>query len=186
MDQRLLALLRDKTLSIEKFREVADQIAVQLAEECSSFIRAPLTLVPVLRSGVVLLHSFLLRYPMAKVGFLGIRRNEETAIPSLYYKKLPALVEDALYVILDPMLATGGSASMAISELKKHGILEKDIVLVSIIGAPEGIARVAKNHPKVYVHVMQIDQGLDSHNYIVPGLGDFGDRYYGTTTTNIS
>ena len=117
-------------------------------------------------------------FPAAKVGHIGLYRNEETLEPHEYYCKLPANIEDKVVMVLDPMLATGGSSVAAIELLKKRGC--KKIKLMSIIAAPEGVKKVAESHPDVEIYVSTLDRGLNEHGYILPGLGDAGDRIFGT------
>lgn len=199
MKRTLITLLRNRNASIEEYRQAADQLGTVLAVECDAlfpkatiFVDTPLArthgvcfkhesvLVPILRSGLVLLPPFMRFHPKASIGFIGARRDEKTAIPEIYYKKLPPFTEDNPILLLDPMIATGGSASLAVKILKEEGALEKQITLISFIAAPEGIARFQKEHPEVGLVVAQVDEGLDKHKWIIPGLGDFGDRYFGT------
>lgn len=199
MKQILITALRDTKASIEHYRQSADQLATLLAIESSRCIpKVPISvntplattrgveltphivLVPILRSGLVLLYPFMHFYPQARVGFVGIRRNEETAVPKAYYSKLPSFTENDTLLLLDPMVATGGSASLAIEMLRENGAQESQITLIAFIGAPEGIGHLKKYHSEVGLIIAQIDEGLDTQKRIVPGLGDFGDRYFGT------
>ncbi len=199
MKDILLTTLRKKTTPIEQYRKAADQLASILASESDPFllkkeqpIETPLgmtkgysieqtpILVPVLRSGLVLLTPFYQFYPSSPVGIIGIRREEKTATPHLYYSKLPSISHQDLIFLLDPMIATGGTASLSVQILLKAGALESKIILFSIIACVEGLAYFKNLHPKVQTHIVQIDEKLDPNKWIVPGLGDFGDRYFGT------
>ena len=137
-----------------------------------------IALVPILRAGLGMVEGILEMIPAAKVGHIGLYRNPETLQPIEYYCKLPSDIEDRDVLLLDPMLATGGSAIAAIDGLKRRGV--KHIKLMNLIGAPEGVAAVQKAHPDVEIFVAGIDEKLNDHGYIVPGLGDAGDRIFGT------
>lgn len=199
MKNKLMTILRDRNSSREAYRQAAEQLSLLLAIESSSFlvpttkpVETPLAqtegvefkqkiiLVPILRSGLVLLDPFLRFYPNASVGFIGTRRDEITAIPELYYENLPPIDPSCAIFLLDPMLATGGSASLAVKILKKAKALESQIFLISFIAATEGISTFKKNCKEAHLLVAQIDQKLDAQKWILPGLGDFGDRYFGT------
>lgn len=199
MKETLITTLRNRNSSIEQFRQAADQLATALAVECeallpkaSLFVDTPLArtqgmyskhkpiLVPILRSGLVLLSPFLHFYPEAPVGFIGTRRDEKTAIPALYYTNLPSFNPDNPIFLLDPMIATGGSAALAVSVLKAAGAIEKQITLVAFIASQEGVARFKRECPAAGLVVAQVDERLDEKKRIVPGIGDFGDRYFGT------
>lgn len=199
MKQTLITTLRNRNSTIEQYRQAAEQLATLLAiESASRFAKTAITvdtplartqgecmtgipiLVPILRSGLILLQPFLRFYPSAPVGFIGERRDEKTAIPELYYHKLPPINQQNLILLLDPMIATGGSATMAVNILKEAGALESQITLVSFIAAPEGIARFTQACPEAGLIVAQVDERLDENKWIIPGLGDFGDRYFGT------
>lgn len=201
MKQQLISVLRNKHTTMEQFREAAEQLATVLAAESAMFlpkktvsIETPLAkttcnvidgqvlLVSILRAGLTFLSPFLKFYPNALVGFIGARRNEQTAIPELYYKKFPPFTNDNPILLLDPMLATGGSSCLAIDLLIEAGAKESQITLVSAIAAPEGIQHLKQEHPGVHLIVAQVDQHLDDRKFIYPGLGDFGDRYFGTET----
>jgi uracil phosphoribosyltransferase len=134
--------------------------------------------VPVLRAGLGMLDAILELVPRARVGHIGLQRDEATAIASKYYSKLPGDLTGAFVLMIDPMLATGGSAVAALDLLRKAGAHE--VRMVCIVSAPEGIAQVEEHHPDVHIFTPAIDQGLNGHKFIVPGLGDFGDRLYGT------
>lgn len=199
MKKTLITLLRDRNTPIDQYRQAAYQLGIVLAVECDAlfpkatlFVDTPLAhthgvcfkhefvLIPILRSGLVLLPPFMSFHPKATVGFIGTRRDEITAIPELYYSKLPPFNADNPILLLDPMIATGGSAALAVKVLKAAGAKEKQITLISFIAAPEGITRFQKECPEVGLVVAQVDEGLDDQKRIIPGLGDFGDRYFGT------
>ncbi len=193
-----IAILRDKETSMKEFREIVEEIASIMAYE--AFRDAPtkqvevetplekttqivlqedkIVIVPILRAGLGMVNGIHTVLPNARVGHIGMYRDEETMQPKEYYAKFPDHIEDKIVVLLDPMLATGGSACAAIQALKDRGV--KHIKLMSIIGAPEGIKKVHETHPDAQVYVATLDRGLNSHCYIVPGLGDAGDRIFGT------
>jgi uracil phosphoribosyltransferase len=199
MKELFLTVLRDRNTSLEQYRQAANQLAQVLAAESGQFlprtervVKTPKgsakgsylskepALVPILRSGLILLPSFLHLYPKAPIGLIGIRRDHQTAKPHLYYDKIPELDGDIPVFLLDPMIATGGTAVLAVTLLKEAGIKETQIILISIIAAPEGLAYLKQSCPSVRTHIVHIDQALDAEKWIVPGLGDFGDRYFGT------
>ena len=138
----------------------------------------PIILVPILRAGLGLVDGFKTIIPTAKVGHIGMARNEATLEPEEYYAKFPKGLEDALVIVLDPMLATGGSANMAIENIKQRGA--RKIKLVCLVGAPEGVKAIQEVHPDVDITLAALDEKLNEHGYIVPGLGDAGDRLFGT------
>ena len=193
-----ITLLRDKNTSVKDFRALLQEIALFLAVEVSrdyplkqSVVETPLErtigwqlaapgicLVPILRAGLGMVEGFLTVLPQAVVGHIGLERDEKTLKPKTYYCKLPPRVDEMTVIIVDPMLATGGSAVAAIDLLKQKGV--KNIQLAAIIGAPEGVAAVEAAHPEVTVYMAQLDEGLNAKGYIVPGLGDAGDRIFGT------
>lgn len=199
MKEQFLTLLRDETTSTEAFRKAATQLAALLAAESGQFLtfkvrtvttpmgqtkgsyleKQPI-LIPILRAGLTLLPSFVQLYSGSPIGFIGLKRNELTAEPRLYYCNLPALDNDDPIFLLDPMIATGQSAALAISLLKEAGAKESNIILISILAAPEGIAHIETHCPQITIQVVKIDERLDPKKWIVPGLGDFGDRYFGT------
>lgn len=201
MKDILLTILRDKTSTQLQYREAAEKLAYILAAEVSEFqskknvkIATPLAemqgvklahsplLVPVLRSGLALLNPFMKFYPDAQVGFIGLRRDETTCIPHLYYHHLPKIASDQTVLLLEPMLATGGSIFKALKLLCENGASKQKILVVSVVGSLEGIKFLTKEMPEVHLHVACIDEKLNAQNFIVPGLGDFGDRYFGTAT----
>lgn len=199
MKDLLISRLRDRTTDMQEFRRVTELLAITLAAESDAFIKkkteeveTPLAkttgvvltkqvlLVPILRAGLTFLPPFLQFYPDALVGFIGARRDEVTAIPHLYYVKLPPFSSENPILLLDPMLATGGSSCLAVKTLLEKGASESQITLVSAIAAPEGIQHLKAEHPGVHTIIAQVDQHLDPHKFIYPGLGDFGDRFFGT------
>lgn len=194
--RHLLTILRDETTAPALFRAAAAQVTTMLALEATrespttaKIIRTPLeemegaelakglVIVPVLRAGLGMLTPFLEMFPDVSVGYIGLARDEATAIAAAYYRKLPPLT-GRLTLIVDPMLATGGSAVQAIDALKAAGA--DDIRLVCIVAAPEGVALVNQSHPDVPLLAAALDRELNAKKYICPGLGDFGDRLYGT------
>lgn len=199
MKNLLLTILRDASTSRRNFRNAAQQLGHFLALETSKHLTATLKpiktpiatttgpvlaqkiiLIPILRSGLILLPPFLYYFPESLVGFVGMKRDEATAKPYLYYKNLPKIDPADQVIILDPMIATGGTAAATISLLMEQGIKEEQIIFTSVICAPEGMTVVSAAHPKVTFIVAVEDEGLTSHYFITPGLGDFGDRYFGT------
>jgi uracil phosphoribosyltransferase len=195
--QHKLALIRDKETGHKKFRELATEITMFVCYEALKEVRTrevsvqtpvaeahckkiaqDLVVVPILRAGVGMLQGILDLAPIARVGFLGMYRDETTKQPVAYYKKLPKESKDGLCIIIDPMLATGGSTVAAIDEVKASGA--KDIVVVCIVTCPEGLQAVEAAHPDIKVYTASIDERLNDDKYIVPGLGDAGDRLFGT------
>lgn len=179
----LLSILRKRTGNSASFRSAADELATLLAKDVASAISTPkpsIVLVPILRSGLALLPAFLHVFPDAKVGFVGLKRNEKTLKAKCYYQNFPKILKQNTFIVLDPMLATGGSAIDAVRLIVKAGVREERIIFIGVISAPEGIAQLRKHFPLVRIGVTVEDDGLDTHGFIVPGLGDFGDRYFGT------
>ena len=195
--QHKLALIRDADTGHKKFRELATEITMFLCYEALKEVRVEevsvqtplaearghriaedLVVVPILRAGVGMLEGLLDLAPTARVGFLGMYRDPKTKSPVSYYKKLPKETPEALCLVIDPMLATGGSTAAAISELKKAGA--QRIAVICIVTCPEGLAAVEEAHPDVTVYTASVDSHLDERKYIVPGLGDAGDRLFGT------
>jgi len=195
--QDALASLRDKTTRSSHFRRLAHRISLILAAEATRALptaqvtidtpletttcqqlQADVVVVPVLRAGLGMLEAVLEILPYARVGHIGLQRDELTAVASQYYKKLPPDLSRSTALIIDPMLATGGSAVAAITMLQRAGA--QDIRLICIVAAPEGIAEVERAHPGVHIFTPVIDRELNAHKFILPGLGDFGDRLYGT------
>lgn len=164
--------------SLKDLRTVEIPITTPLAETTGAKIEDSIVIVPILRAGMGMLNAMLHVLPYARVGVLGMQRDEATAEPVPYYAKVPPAKGDELAVVIDPMLATGGSACDAFSQLKKLGY--RRIVFLCLIAAPEGIAAVEKEHPDIPVFAAAKDERLNSSFYIVPGLGDAGDRIFGT------
>jgi uracil phosphoribosyltransferase len=192
-----LIQLRDKRTGPEEFRRAATRISVLLAAEAlrdlpasTVTVETPLgpaqgrracaniVVVPVLRAGLGMLDAVLELVPDARVGHIGLQRDEMTAVASRYYSKLPASLDSSFVLMIDPMLATGGSAVAALQLLREAGA--QRVRIVCIVAAPEGIGHVERQHPGVSIFTPAVDRGLNEHKYIVPGLGDFGDRLYGT------
>ena len=192
-----LAILRDKRTAPDEFRRVATRISVLLAAEAlrdvpmaAAAVETPLgpadgrrmasevVVVPVLRAGLGMLDAVLALVPAARVGYIGLQRDERTAVASQYYSKLPDGLDRSYVLMIDPMLATGGSASAAIGLLRGAGA--QRVRIVCIVAAPEGVAAVERDHPDVVIYTPVVDSHLNAQKYIVPGLGDFGDRLYGT------
>lgn len=193
-----VAILRSETTGMKEFRELVEEITTLMVfdalkdvptktvkvktplEECDQTMVADnaVTIVPILRAGLGMVNGVHTLFPTARVGHIGLYRDEQTLEPHEYYCKLPDGVQDSIAILLDPMLATGGSAVAAINFLKQRGC--KDIRLMNIIGVPEGIEVVAKAHPDVKIYVSTLDRQLNNVGYIVPGLGDAGDRLFGT------
>ena len=196
--QHKLSILRDERTGVKEFREIVSEIAALECYEATRDlpteeveIKTPvatgtfrvlagkkLAIVPILRAGLGMVDGILDLIPSAKVGHIGLYRDPETHQPVEYYCKMPSDISERDVIVLDPMLATGGSASAAISFVKEYGV--KNIKLMNILAAPEGIARVRKDHPDVEIYVAAVDDQLNDHGYIVPGLGDAGDRIFGT------
>jgi uracil phosphoribosyltransferase len=195
--QHKLALIRNKETGTKDFRENLDEIAGLMAYEITrdlpvkeTRIETPLkqcparelardiVLVPILRAGLGMVDGITNLIPTAKVGHMGLYRDHETLEPMNYYAKFPGNIDEAVVMVLDPMLATGGSASAAITTLKSGGA--RFIKLVCIVGAPEGVQRVETDHPDVDIYLAALDECLNEKGYIVPGLGDAGDRLFGT------
>ena len=196
--QHKISLLRDKNTGSKEFRELVQEIAMFMCYEATRDlplkevqIETPLALanakiisgrkvafVPIMRAGLGMMEGALALVPAAKVGHIGLYRDPNTLEPVEYYCKLPADAQEREILLVDPMLATGGSAAAAIGFLKKRGC--KNIKLVNLIAAPEGVARVQAEHPDVDIYVAGMDEKLNDHGYIIPGLGDAGDRLFGT------
>jgi uracil phosphoribosyltransferase len=153
-------------------------VATPLGPAQGRVVASDVVVVPVLRAGLGMLDAVLELLPTARVGHIGLQRDEATAIASRYYSKLPSNLADSHVLMIDPMLATGGSAVAAIDLIKSAGA--RDISMICIVSAPEGVALLESRHPDVAVYTPVIDRELNAHKFIVPGLGDFGDRLYGT------
>jgi uracil phosphoribosyltransferase len=192
-----LVSLRDQRTTPEHFRRAATRISVLLVAEAlhdvpatdvtvdtplgpapGRRVGADVVVVPVLRAGLGMLDAVLELVPGARVGHIGLQRDEMTAVASQYYSKLPSRLDNSFVLMIDPMLATGGSAVAALDLLAGAGA--RTIRMICIVAAPEGVALVAQHHPKVEIYTPVVDRELNAHKYIVPGLGDFGDRLYGT------
>lgn len=197
--QHKIAILRDEKTSMKEFRELIEEITTLMTFEClredvpttERLVKTPLetctqrvvkdnsiVIVPILRAGLGMVNGVHVLFPSARVGHIGLYRDEETLQPCEYYCKLPCGIEDKLVMVVDPMLATGGSACDAIAMLKARGC--KNIKFMAVIGAPEGVTRVAEAHPDVHIFVSTLDRCLNENGYILPGLGDAGDRLFGT------
>ncbi len=196
--QHKLSILRDERTGVKEFREIVSEIAALECYEATRDlpledveIKTPvatgtfkqlagkkLAIVPILRAGLGMVDGILNLIPSAKVGHIGLYRDPETHQPVEYYCKMPSDIADRDVIVLDPMLATGGSASAAITFLKGYGC--KHIKLMNILAAPEGIEVIRRDHPEVEIYVAAVDEKLNEHAYIVPGLGDAGDRIFGT------
>ena len=194
-----IAILRDERTSMKEFRELVEEITTLMTYEAlkegvpttTVEVQTPLekctqeivkdnavAIVPILRAGLGMVNGVHVLFPLAKVGHIGMYRDEETLQPQTYYCKLPQGIENKLVLVVDPMLATGGSAIDAINLLKERGC--KHIKFMAIIGAPEGVSALAEAHPDVDIYVSTLDRCLNEHGYILPGLGDAGDRLFGT------
>ncbi|PIX57212.1 MAG: uracil phosphoribosyltransferase, partial [Candidatus Yonathbacteria bacterium CG_4_10_14_3_um_filter_43_12] len=164
----------------EEFRKSAQDVARALAKEVARHTtKNSIILVPILRAGLALLPAFIEKFPKASVGFIGLKRDEKTLRPKAYYQNIPKISKNDVVIVLDPMLATGGSAVSGINTLVKAGAREENIIFVGIISAPEGIANLQKNFLLVRILCAEYGKKLGNKGYIVPGLGDFGDRYFG-------
>ena len=196
--QHKLSILRDENTSVKDFREIVSEVATLMCYEATRDlplkeveVQTPvakavthqisgkkLAIVPILRAGLGMVDGILTLIPGAKVGHIGLFRDPETLETVKYYCKMPTDIAQRDVIVLDPMLATGGSASAAITFLKEYGV--SHIKLMNILAAPEGVARVRADHPDVEIYIAALDEKLNDHGYIVPGLGDAGDRIFGT------
>ena len=196
--QHKLSILRDKNTGVKEFRELVGEISALMCYEATRNlpteeieIETPvakakvkvlsgkkLAIVPILRAGLGMVDSMIDLIPSAKVGHIGLYRDPETHLPVEYYCKMPSDIAERQVFVVDPMLATGGSAVAAIDFLKRYGC--RNITMMNIIGCPEGVEAVHKAHPDVDIFVAAVDEKLNEHAYIVPGLGDAGDRIFGT------
>ncbi|KGX87274.1 MULTISPECIES: uracil phosphoribosyltransferase [Pontibacillus] len=196
--QHKLTYIRKNETGTKEFRELVDEVATLMAFEITRdlpledvTIQTPVSesksqviagkklgIVPILRAGLGMVDGMLSLIPAAKVGHVGLYRDPETLKPVEYYVKLPSDVEEREFIVIDPMLATGGSANEAIESLKKRGV--KQVRLMCLVGAPEGVEEVQKAHPDVDIYLAALDEKLNEKGYIVPGLGDAGDRLFGT------
>ena len=193
-----LHVLRDKDTPVKEFRELISEIAMLMCYEatrdlpleevdvetpvavakCKRLAGKKVAIVPILRAGLGMVDGMVSMIPNAKVGHIGLFRDPETLEPVKYYFKMPPDIQERDVIVVDPMLATGGSASASLTFLKEAGA--KHIKLMCIIGCPEGVERIQKDHPDVDIYVAGLDERLNDHGYIVPGLGDAGDRIFGT------
>lgn len=196
--QHKISMLRDERTGTNEFRKLVEEIAMLMGYEAlrdlpteDVEIKTPietcmtpmisgkkLAVVPILRAGLGMVNGILALVPSAKVGHIGLYRDPDTHEPHEYYCKLPEPIEQRTIVVVDPMLATGGSGSDAVSMIKQHG--GKSIKFMSIIAAPEGLERLHNDHPDIQIYVGHLDRCLNDHAYICPGLGDAGDRIFGT------
>jgi len=193
-----LVQLRDATTPHEQFRTLTERITMVLGAEALADlpqrevdvitplgpakghrIGVDVVIVPVMRAGLAMLPGLLQLVPLARVGFIGLKRDEETAVASQYFERLPERLDNSFVLLVDPMLATGGSAVAALDLLKRAGA--RRLALVCIVAAPEGVALLERTHPDVPIFSPVVDRELNDRKFIVPGLGDFGDRLYGTT-----
>ena len=195
--QSKMAMLRNKETGTKEFREIIKEVAMLLTYEATrdlpmvrTVVETPIAMancktvaekfaiVPILRAGIGMTDGLSALLPTAKIGHIGLYRDEETLEPVEYFCKLPVDVEERIVFLTDPMLATGGSADSAIAALKKRGV--KKIIFLCILAAPDGVERLQENHPDVDIFAAAYDHMLNDHGYIVPGLGDAGDRIFGT------
>ena len=196
--QHKIGILRDKNTPSSQFRALAKEITTLMCYEAmrdlplkDKEVETPLTkciakeisgvklsVVPILRAGTGMVDGITTLVPAVRIGYIGLYRDEETLEPIEYYCKLPKKIEERLIIVTDPMLATGGSAAAAITKIKEHG--GKTIKFMCLIAAPEGIERLQKEHPDVQIYCAQVDEKLNENGYILPGLGDAGDRIFGT------
>lgn len=196
--QHKLAIIRDVETGHKRFRELATEITEFICYEALQNVRTreievqtpvgiakchkidtDLVVIPILRAGVGMLEGILELIPTARVGFVGLYRDEETKLPVTYYERYPPQIKGGTCIIIDPMIATGGSTAAAIDQLKEHGA--DNIVVICIVTCPEGIKLVEEAHPDVPIYAAAIDTELNEKKYIVPGLGDAGDRLFGTS-----
>lgn len=202
MDKTLelwMSILRNKKTSRDQFRQAAHQIsriiAFQVTQELSMehikidtpiapttglTFKQPIMLVPVLRSGIVMMQSFLEVFSSAVVGIVGLKRDEKTALPHWYYHNVPSFDDNTQIIVLDPMIATGGTAAATLSHLHELGAKACNIIFAAIVSTPEGLGTIKTVMPEVKIICAANDQGLTPDKFIIPGLGDFGDRYFGT------
>ena len=196
MDHKL-ALIRDEKTGTKDFRQTVSEIGMLMAYEITRDlpqkeieVKTPVSIakcktlakevviIPILRAGLGMVDGITALIPTAKVGHIGLYRDEETLEPKEYYAKFPSIIKEATVLLVDPMLATGGSVVHAVNVLKRNGI--KDITYVGLVGAPEGVKKVQEAHPDVNIFLAALDEKLNEKGYIVPGLGDCGDRLFGT------
>lgn len=192
-----MAQVRDKNTATKEFRETVSEIGALITYEITrdlatkpkeiqtpmatmtaQVLEKPVVIVPILRAGLGMVEGIHNMIPTAKVGHIGLFRNEDTLQPEAYYQKFPKNIAESVVLLVDPMLATGGSASYAITLLKSKGV--NDIRYVGLVGCPEGVQRLQQDHPEVPIYLAAMDEKLNEVGYIVPGLGDCGDRLFGT------
>jgi len=192
-----MSIIRDKNTSTKSFREnvgeigglityeitkdletIEIEVETPIQKTIAKQLKKPLVIVPILRAGLGMVNGIHDMVPSAKIGHIGLYRDEATLEPVSYYAKFPQDIVDGVVLVVDPMLATGGSATAAIAELKSRGA--KDVRFVGLVGCPEGVKRLQKDHPEVPIYLAAMDERLNEHGYIVPGLGDAGDRLFGT------
>ena len=197
--QLFMTQLRDKNTPRPMFRQVSHRLSALLAHEAIGHVKTkktevqtpidfavglekaqPIVLIPILRSGITMLPAFLHYFPTATVGVVGLKRDEKTAIAHWYYENIPPLTGTEKIIILDPMIATGGTGVEVLRKLKEYGSPQDHILFVSIICAPEGLKTIRAEFPDITIITVAIDDHLNAQKFIVPGLGDFGDRYFGT------
>lgn len=197
MKDILISILRQRDVTPAQYREATEKLGAILAYEAAQIlgrkkidVETPLektegsdllndvVLVPVLRSGLALLPPFLHLFENAKIGLIGLKRDEQTAIPNKYYQNLPKINPNEDVIVLEPMIATGGSAAKALNILRENGVRDEKLMLVSVIGTPEGLKAIQATVPKLRIVLAQLDRGLNAQKFILPGLGDFGDRYF--------
>ena len=196
--QHKLTIMRDKNTSSKDFRELLDEISMLMGYEitrnlpledveietpiqkatCKRIAGKKLAVVPILRAGLGMVDGLLRLVPVARVGHIGLYRDPETHLPVEYYCKMPPDIDKRLVIVVDPMLATGGSSADAITMVKARGA--KSILLMCLVAAPEGVKKVIDEHPDVDIYCASLDEKLNEHAYIIPGLGDAGDRIFGT------
>jgi uracil phosphoribosyltransferase len=194
-----ITVLRDRTTSRHAYRMAArnisrilayytiqklpaEPITIQtpIAETVGKKISKEIVLIPILRSGMAMLDPFLDMFPDARVGIVGLKRDEKTAIAHWYYRNIPPIDNAAIILILDPMIATGGTALELLAYLSAQGVVQRNIIFISIISAPDGLSAIRALYPDVAIICAAYDQALTQEKFIYPGLGDFGDRYFGT------
>lgn len=175
---KLIQLLASEAVGYSTGKDV--KVETPLTKTTGASLKAEVVLVPILRSGAVMLPAFMSFFNEAKVGFIGLRRDEQTAVAEQYYCNLPKINKNTLVYLLDPMLATGGSSDAALQILLKNGAKEENIVAVYLISAPEGLQKIKTKYPKLNIVMGVEDKALNKNKFILPGIGDFGDRFFGT------
>lgn len=192
-----MAIIRGKNTNTKSFSENVSEVAALITYEVSrdfpvckkevetplmvcdcEVLAKPIFIVPILRAGLGMVSGIHNIIPSAKIGHIGLYRDEKTLEPKIYFKKLPANIKDGIVILVDPMLATGNSAALATTIIKQHGAM--DIRFVGLVGCPEGVSYLNQQHPDIQIYLAALDEKLDEKGYIVPGLGDCGDRLFGT------